>query len=60
MSNFTFDEQPICIDIHPSSWQIALGFKSGVKIYQAHGKELKLSFEKLGKASVALAYSDGG
>lgn len=37
-----------------------MGFKSGIKIYQSLGKELKLSFEKLGKAALALAYADGG
>jgi hypothetical protein len=29
LGNFEFDEQPICVAIHPSAWQIALGFKTG-------------------------------
>ena len=58
--SFLFDEQPIALDVHPSSWQLAIGFKSGLKIYQCLDKELKLCFEKLGKAALNMAYSEGG
>lgn len=48
------------MDVHPSSWQIALGFKSGIKVFQNLEKDLKLQFEKFGKAALAVSYADGG
>jgi hypothetical protein len=59
-STYEFEEQPICIALHPSSWQIAVGFKTGTRIYQNLDSELKLSFEKFGKATIAIAYNYGG
>lgn len=59
-STYEFEEQPLCIDIHPSGDQIALGFKTGTRLYQHLDNELKLSFEKFGKATITIAYSYGG
>jgi hypothetical protein len=59
-STFEFEEQPLCIDLHPSGDQIAVGFKTGTRLYQHLDNELKLSFEKFGKATITIAYSNGG
>lgn len=57
---FEFEEQPLCIDLHPSGDQIAVGFKTGTRLYQLLDNELKLSFEKFGKATITIAYNHGG
>lgn len=59
-STYEFEEQPLCIDLHPSGDQIAIGFKTGTRLYQHLDNELKLSFEKFGKATITIAYSYGG
>lgn len=59
-STFEFEEQPLWIDLHPSGDQIAVGFKTGTRLYQHLDNELKLSFEKFGKATITIAYSNGG
>ena len=59
-STFEFQEQPICIDLHPSGDQIAVGFKTGTRLYQRLDSELKLAFEKFGKATITICYNRGG
>jgi hypothetical protein len=59
-STFEFEEKLLCIDLHPSGHQIAVGFKTGTRLYQKLDNELKLSFEKFGKATITVAYSHGG
>lgn len=68
MSNYYLAEQPNCMDLHPSGWIIALGFKTGYlylyncrfRLYQLVASELKLCFEKLGKLVLAVSYNNGG
>ena len=59
-ATFEFEEQPLCIDLHPSGNQISVGFKTGTRLYQLLDNELKLSFEKFGKATICIAFSKGG
>ncbi|CAI2387801.1 unnamed protein product [Moneuplotes crassus] len=59
-NTFEFEDQPLCINLHPSGSQIAVGFKTGTRLYQQLDNELKLSFEKFGKATITIAYSHGG
>lgn len=33
VSNFDLEEQPLCLDVHESGWQLALGFRTGMRIY---------------------------
>lgn len=58
--SYTFHQPPLCIDIHPLSIQIAVGFKDGFRLYFLLEDDIKLAFEYYGRTCTAAKYAESG
>ena len=50
----------LCVDIHPTGLQLAVGFKEGLKVFSATIGELRETVEKVGKECCCVRYSSRG
>lgn len=55
--SYSFIETPNCIDLHPLSHALAVGFKDGVRIYYCLENEIKQVFSDNMKSCYAVSYS---
>lgn len=60
ISSIVLPRKALCLDIHPSGFQIAVGFKEGLKIYFSTVAEIKEVNEKIGKECLSIKYSERG
>lgn len=57
LASLTLLRNGLCVDIHPTGLQLAVGFKEGLKIFYATNGELRETVEKVGKECCCLKYS---
>lgn len=60
LASLTLLRDGLCIDIHPTGLQIAVGFKEGLKIFYATIGEMRETVEKVGKECSCVRYSSRG
>lgn len=60
LASLTLLRNGLCIDIHPTGLQIAVGFKEGLKIFFATIGEMRETVEKVGKECSCVRYSSRG
>lgn len=58
--NFYLDEQPLCVDWHPLSLQLALGFATGLRLYIVRESKLLLAYHRGTNTTSVAKYNDAG